>query len=148
MAESDNVVRLSGPHQMEVAAGLVFRNGRVLIAQRPPGSHLGGYWEFPGGKREPGELWEACLLRELNEELGIQVEFLQWFSEKRHDNPNRSVFLRFGICRWLKSEPRAIGCSDFEWVDLQSIARYQFPEADGSLLNQLSTLEYFYQKSL
>src|SRR5512134_3411193 len=59
---------------VEVSAGLIFRAGKLLITQRHADSHLGGLWEFPGGKREPGETFEECLTRELQEELGIQVE--------------------------------------------------------------------------
>ena len=59
---------------IEVAAGLVFRDGKLLITQRPAGGHLAGLWEFPGGKREPDESFEDCLRRELMEELGIEVE--------------------------------------------------------------------------
>ena len=55
---------------IEVSAGLVFRNGQLLITQRHADAHLGGLWEFPGGKREPGETFEECLIRELREELG------------------------------------------------------------------------------
>ena len=59
---------------VEVAAGLVFREGKLLITRRSAGGHLGGLWEFPGGKREPGETFEQCLHRELREELGIEVQ--------------------------------------------------------------------------
>ena len=58
---------------VEVAAGVVFCEGRYLIARRKPGVHLAGFWEFPGGKREPGETLEACLQRELLEELNIHI---------------------------------------------------------------------------
>jgi mutator protein MutT len=58
---------------VEVSAGLVFRNGKLLITQRYPNAHLGGLWEFPGGKRECDESFEACLARELREELGIEA---------------------------------------------------------------------------
>ena len=59
---------------IEVSAGLIFRAGQLLITQRPAGGHLAGLWEFPGGKREPGETFEACLRRELQEELGEDWE--------------------------------------------------------------------------
>jgi 8-oxo-dGTP pyrophosphatase MutT (NUDIX family) len=59
---------------VEVAAGLVYREGRYLIARRNPGVHLAGFWEFPGGKCEPGETLEECLRRELFEELGIRID--------------------------------------------------------------------------
>ena len=66
---------------IDVAAGLVFHRQKLLITQRPEGSHLAGLWEFPGGKREPGESFEECLIRELREELGIEVALGQAFEE-------------------------------------------------------------------
>src|SRR5690606_22981070 len=65
-----------GQTGIEVSAGLVFRDGKLLITQRFADSHLGGLWEFPGGKRETNETFEQCLVRELREELGIEVEVL------------------------------------------------------------------------
>ena len=59
--------------QIEVAIGLVWKEGRLLIARRPEGVHLGGLWEFPGGKIEPGETPELCIRREMREELGIEI---------------------------------------------------------------------------
>ncbi len=71
-------MRAEGGRAIEVAAGLVFRDGKLLIARRPRQSHLGGMWEFPGGKREEGESFEECLHRELAEELGIEVGCMIW----------------------------------------------------------------------
>jgi mutator protein MutT len=70
--------------RIEVAAGLVFRAGKLLITQRPSAAHLGGLWEFPGGKREPNESFEDCLHRELKEELGIEVEVKELRRKIRH----------------------------------------------------------------
>ena len=85
---------------VEVAAGLIQdAAGRYLIAQRPPGSHLEGLWEFPGGKREPDETLEACLRRELAEELsatfavGEKVQTVRWVY------PEKTVVLHFYRCR-------------------------------------------------
>jgi 8-oxo-dGTP pyrophosphatase MutT (NUDIX family) len=74
MSDSGTINRKDGSAPIEVAAGLVFRQGRLLITQRPACSHLGGLWEFPGGKREAGESLADCLRRELREELGIEVD--------------------------------------------------------------------------
>jgi len=80
---------------IEVSAGLVFRDGLLLIAQRRPQDHLGGLWEFPGGKLEPGESAEDCLRRELMEELGIEVEIKELAETIEHDYPGKKVRLKF-----------------------------------------------------
>jgi mutator protein MutT len=126
---------------IEVAAGLVFRSNRLLIAQRYSGSHLGGLWEFPGGKREPGETWEGCLARELLEELGIEVRVGQLVETIDHSYPEKLVHLRFFRCEWLRNEPRALGCGDFQWVERQELTQFSFPPADERLLQKLQTTE-------
>ena len=122
---------------IEVSAGLVFRNGQVLITQRRAGDHLGGLWEFPGGKRHQGESYEDCLHRELREELGIEVEVGERFAVVSHDYPEKRVHLEFFLCRWHRHEPRAIGCADFAWVNREQLADYKFPAADEQLLEKL-----------
>lgn len=122
---------------IEVAAGLVFHQGLLLIAQRPGGGHLGGLWEFPGGKREPGESFEDCLCRELEEELGIQVEVGTLLEELVHAYPTKTVRLRFYRCVLESGEPRAIGCAAFAWVHAGQLAEHPFPEADARLLHRL-----------
>lgn len=124
--------------RIEVSAGLVFRQGRVLIAQRHPQAHLGGLWEFPGGKRHDGESFEECLARELWEELGIEVEVGERFESVTHEYPERIVHLEFFVCRWQRHEPRALGCPAFAWVRPAELARYEFPAADARLLEKLA----------
>jgi len=120
------------PHpEIEVAAGLVFRQGKLLITQRCPEGHLGGLWEFPGGKRETGETSEACLARELREELGIEVAVRELVESLTHVYPEKTVCLRFYRCRWLEHEPQPIGCVDFKWVTRETLANYTFPAAAG-----------------
>src|SRR5688572_16483148 len=98
---------------IEVAAGLVFRDGKLLITERPAGGHLPGLWEFPGGKRETDESFEQCLHRELMEELGIEVDILGLVESITHDYAEKTVHLRFFRCLWRRHEPRALGCSAF-----------------------------------
>jgi mutator protein MutT len=124
--------------RIEVAAGLVFRAGKLLITQRHPGAHLGGLWEFPGGKREPHETFEACLARELREELGIEVAVGQLVEGLTHDYPEKTVCLRFYRCRWLEHEPRRLGCAAFKWVGPEALADHAFPAADARLLGRLT----------
>ena len=101
---------------IDVAAALVFRDGKVLITQRHADAHLGGLWEFPGGKREPNEAFEACLQRELREELGIEVAVGELVESLTHAYPEKTVHLKFYRCRWTKHEPQPLGCSAFKWV--------------------------------
>jgi 8-oxo-dGTP diphosphatase len=124
---------------IEVAAGLVFRDGKVLITRRHPEDHLGGLWEFPGGKREPGETFEECLKRELAEELGIEVEVEELLESLKHAYPEETVCLKFFRCRWKRNEPQALGCGEFEWVGAVELKNYEFPAADARLLQLLQS---------
>ena len=101
---------------MKSQRGLVFRDGKLLITQRHADAHLGGLWEFPGGKREGNETFEECLKRELREELGIEVEVGEVLESLTHAYPEKTVALKFFRCRWKQNEPRAIDCLDLKWV--------------------------------
>ena len=122
---------------IDVAAALVFRNGKVLITQRFPGDHLGGLWEFPGGKREGRETFEDCLRRELDEELRIQVDVYEVVEALTHAYPEKTVHLRFFQCQWRCGDPVAVGCADFRWVGPMELKQYSFPAADSRLLEKL-----------
>jgi len=127
------------PTPIDVAAALVFRCGKLLITRRYTDSHLGGLWEFPGGKREPEESFEECLLRELLEELGIDVAVGELLESITHSYPEKTVHLKFFRCRWLRNEPQPLGCSAFKWVTPEELAGYEFPAADARLLERLRT---------
>lgn len=129
---------MSAPTRIEVAAGLVFRAGKLLITQRPAASHLGGLWEFPGGKREPDETFEECLHRELKEELGIEVEVNELVETVSHDYSEKSVTLNFYRCSWKANEPQTLGCPAFQWVAPEELSEYQFPDADVKLVEMLT----------
>jgi len=126
------------PSLVEVVAALVRDDaGRYLITQRRRGSHLAGLWEFPGGKREPGESLEAALRRELTEELsarfvvGEKVDTVQW------EYPDRTVVIHFYRCR-LESgtiEPRE--AQTMAWVAPERLGDFDFPPADRELIARL-----------
>lgn len=125
------------PSVIEVAAGLVFREGKLLITQRCKGSHLEGLWEFPGGKVEPNESYEECLRRELREELGIEVAVGGLLESISHDYPEKSVHLKFFKCTLVQNEPSPIGCDAVAWVTASQLVQYAFPDADARLLAKL-----------
>jgi mutator protein MutT len=128
---------MGAANAIEVAAGLVFREGKLLITQRFADAHLGGLWEFPGGKREPGESFEQCLVRELREELGIEIIVGEMILAVDHAYPEKSVHLRFFRCEWTKNEPQAIGCPAFKWIIPAQLEDHSFPAADARLLKLL-----------
>ncbi len=123
---------------IEVSAGLVFRDGKLLITQRPSGGHLAGLWEFPGGKRETGESFEQTLHRELMEELGIEVEIRRLIESVTHRYPEKTVHLQFFQCAWKRHEPQAIGCPALAWIERDELSAYPFPAADARLLERLA----------
>jgi len=122
---------------IEVSAGLIFRSGKLLITQRHADAHLGGLWEFPGGKREPGETFEQCLIRELQEELGVEVTVGNLLEELTHSYPERTVLLKFFTCHLKHGEPQPIGCAAVQWVSKNELTNYSFPAADAKLLETL-----------
>lgn len=119
---------------VEVAAGLVFRESKLLISRRHPATHQGGLWEFPGGKREPNETFEACLARELMEELGIEVAVGRLVESLTHAYPEKTVHLRFFACRWIRHEPQPLDCAALKWITATELDLYTFPAADSRLL--------------
>lgn len=126
------------PGIIDVAAGLVLRGRRLLITRRPQGKHLGGLWEFPGGKVAPGESWEQALVRELVEEVGLRVVPLHLYEEVVHAYPGKTVRLRFFVCSAAEDgEARPIECDAVEWVGREDLCRHDFPPADERLLQRL-----------
>ena len=124
-------------HVTDVSAALIFRDGRLLITQRPAKAHLGGLWEFPGGKREPDETFEQCLVREIREELGVEISVVELFESVTHAYPEKTVHLKFFICRLLGGEPQPLGCKAVKWAGKSELADYEFPAADEKLLEKL-----------
>jgi mutator protein MutT len=122
---------------IDVAAALVFREGKLLVTQRYAKAHLGGLWEFPGGKRESEETFEQCLVRELREELGIEVAVGELVESLTHEYPEKTVHLRFYRCQWTQHEPQPLGCPAFKWMTAAELKDYAFPAADARLLDKL-----------
>ena len=126
------------PHSIQVAAAIIRHEGKILIARRKEGDHLGGLWEFPGGKRESGESFEDCLKREIAEELCARIEIEKLWKVVSHPYPERTVELHFYFCRFAGGELEAVGCQDFRWVFPEELSRFSFPPADHGLIRELS----------
>jgi mutator protein MutT len=122
-----------------VAAALIFRSGQLLITRRNANAHLGGLWEFPGGKREPGETWEACVIREIREELGVEMAVGGLFASIIHAYPEKIVHLKFFTGTLLQGDPQPLGCADYRWVSQSELDQFAFPAADTQLLEKLKS---------
>lgn len=124
--------------RMIVTAGLIEKDGKLLIAQRPLAKHGALKWEFPGGKVEEDEDPRACLVREIREELGVEIHVGKIVETVFHHYPDRSVLLLFYRCTWLSGEPQAIECEAFAWVEARELPAYDFLDADLDFIQKLS----------
>ena len=122
---------------VQVAAGLIERDGRFLIARRKHGAHLAGFWEFPGGKQEVDETLEACLRRELKEELAVEITTPVHFHTTEHPYRDKTVALHFFLCAIESGEPRPLDCEELRWVTPDEMAGYEFPPADRPVVEAL-----------
>jgi 8-oxo-dGTP diphosphatase len=123
-----------------VAGALYDAHGRVLIAQRLPGKHMAGRWEFPGGKIEPGESEPAALARELREELGVEVSSAHPLLVLRHDYAERRVQVSMWIVERYAGEPRGLDGQNLKWVTPARLPDEDVLEADRPFIEALQRL--------
>ncbi len=125
------------PPRLVVTAAVVERDHQFLVTRRLRGTHLAGYWEFPGGKCQTGEELEACLHREIAEELGARLRVGREIHRVAHEYPERIVELHFFQCDLL-DEPRPILGQEMRWVARTELATLDFPPADTDLIEILA----------
>ena len=125
-----------------VAAALVDAAGRVLLQRRAPGRAMAGLWEFPGGKVEAGELPEAALIREIGEELGVEVDSESLAPACFASAPvgERHMILLLYLCREWRGTPRPLDASALKWVRPGEMVAAEMPPADQPLIALLSAL--------
>jgi 8-oxo-dGTP diphosphatase len=118
------------------AAALIDRDGRVLLAQRPPGKSMAGLWEFPGGKVEPGETPETALIRELKEELGIDTwqSCLAPLTFASHSYPDFHLLMPLYACRKWDGQPESVENQQLKWVRPGNLKDFPMPPADIPLI--------------
>jgi 8-oxo-dGTP diphosphatase len=130
------------PIRLVVAAALIDRDGRVLLAERPAGKHLAGTWEFPGGKVEDGETPEVALIRELKEELGIDTEAscLAPASFASHSYEHFHLVLMLYVCRKWRGVPHGHDGQRLRWERVNDLFSIDMPPADRPLIGTLAAL--------
>ncbi|KMP12281.1 adenine glycosylase [Candidatus Nitromaritima sp. SCGC AAA799-C22] len=130
--------RRTATEKIEVSAGIISKNGKVYIQQRIKGGLMGGLWEFPGGKREKGESPEACLKREIREELGIGVTHLKKVLTLKHAYTRFQVTLHVFRCRLNGGRLRPAACEQWKWVSPAKLDTYPFPSANVKIVEYLT----------
>lgn len=128
------------PVTVKVAAGIIRHSGRILIAQRGPSDRHALKWEFPGGKIEPGETLEACLRRELDEELGIQVRVGALLAHHLHFDGPVQVDLTAYHVRWITGDLCLNVHTQYRWVTVAAMRKFDFLPADLPIIAHLTGL--------
>lgn len=126
---------------IQVTAAILRDRGRVLLARRKPGGPLAGYWEFPGGKLEPGESPEACLARELHEELGIEGRVGAFVASHRHEYAHATVELLAYEVEWIAGELAPVDHDALEWVLPEELLRFELAPADVPIARVVGGLD-------
>ena len=125
------------PQKVDVAIGIIVHKGQILICQRRAHGPLGGFWEFPGGKQEPGETPEQCLRREISEELGITIQPLDRLETIEWQYPTVAVQLHPFLCELTAGEPAPLAAQQIAWVKPPALLEYAFPPANRELIDAL-----------
>ena len=128
------------PRLRVVAAALFDDAGRVLIAQRPEGKHMAGWWEFPGGKVAVGESDRDALVRELREELGVETRAEAEIMTLTHEYPDRIIDLVLWRATLTRGTPHGLDGQQLKWVDCQSLGNERLLPADAPFIDALQLL--------
>ena len=128
---------------IEVTAAIICKDGKFLICQRPKGKNCELLWEFPGGKIEPGETGEECIIREIQEELGVTLRVLRKLTDVVYDYPDKAVHLHFYITEIVHGELIRKEHHSFAWITTAELSNYQFCPADEKMLRKFATAPNF-----
>jgi A/G-specific adenine glycosylase len=120
------------PHFI-VTAAVLKRGGKILLARRPSKGLLGGMWEFPGGKMEPGESLEACLVREIREELGVEIRVSTAVGVYKHAYTHFRITLHAFLCEIAEGEPKALEAAELAWVSPTDLGHYPMGKVDRQI---------------
>ena len=132
-------MNLELPHKQIGVAVIWNRAGQILIDRRKIGDTMGGLWEFPGGKIEPGETVEACIAREIREELAIEIAVGEHLISIEHTYPTFHLTLTVHHCQHISGVPQPIESEEIRWVNIDDLGNYQFPAANIAIINALQS---------
>lgn len=125
---------------VHAVVGILRREGKVLVARRPEGKPYSGYWEFPGGKIESGEAGKAALIRELKEELGIDVINAEPWFEHSHAYPDKMVYLHMWLVDSFDGEPESLENQTLLWATLDEVLDLRLLEGNWPIIDRIKTL--------
>lgn len=125
------------PHKLIGVALIWNQEGKILIDKRQAGGTFGGLWEFPGGKKEIDETIQACIKREILEELGIEISVEEHLITVDHNYTEVRITLEVYHCRYLQGTPQTIECDEFRWVTLDEIGQFTFPKANEQIITAI-----------
>jgi mutator protein MutT len=120
---------------------IIRRGAEILISQRCAEDTFGSFWEFPGGRKNPGETFEDCVVRETKEELGIDISVHSKFMEIRKKYNEKIIWLNFFLCDFVSGEPQTIECQKFQWSDVAGLKNFQFPPANEAVIAKLAEIQ-------
>ncbi|WP_406731906.1 8-oxo-dGTP diphosphatase MutT [Vibrio scophthalmi] len=125
--------------RIHIVAAVIFNQDKsqIFITKRPDDKHKGGFWEFPGGKVELGETTEQAMIRELDEEIGIQVTEQSLFEHLEYDYPDKSLKFDFILVTNFAGDPYGREGQQGEWVKIKQLENYAFPEANVPILQRV-----------
>ena len=134
------------PHK-QIAIAIVLKDDHVLIDRRPDSGMLAGMWEFPGGKIEDGETPEACAVREVKEEVGLEVEAIASLGTVEHAYTHFSVTLHTFVCKYISGEPQTLEVAEVRWVTPDQFDEFAFPVANQKIFPLFSNWLQEYLKN-
>lgn len=137
-------VRENKTQIIQTVIGIIKRDNKFLLNERPKDKPYSGYWEFPGGKIEPNESSQAALARELEEELGISVRSSEFWFQHKHAYPDKIVTLEIWFITEFVGEPQGKENQILQWMDLESIPQINLLDGNWEIINRLQELSYQY----
>ncbi len=125
---------------IEVVAAAIIKHNKVLITQRPEGKQLAFMWEFPGGKIEPGETHKECIIREIKEELDVEIEVNEYIASNSHKYDFDEIVIHLYSTNVINGEIKLLEHLNCAWVDKNTIDEYEYPAVDIMFVEKLKEI--------